>query len=244
MKTHYLLALVPLFVSGCCDDRVDARAFVGHLTLSQCREYMNHPEAPTSISCPGDEITICWAAKGPDKVHVEVKDTNGTSQSFDDVTVGVMYLNPKEDTEVKITAGCASTTKKINVVNGNEAAEFDAHYDCQQIAYSVDPLFVSQSVMAIDATANWTPLVEVSYSDGSSSVVECTTPPFLSGWHPQELFGFAIDKPWITTPFSSPRHLVGDWQYVLKAQCPPTYGERVCNPYAQLPFAMTLMCKQ
>lgn len=246
MNSRFILALVvPLFVNGCCDDNIIARAFVGHLTPDECRRNMEKGEAPVSISCPGEEITICWSAKGPDNVQIDISPDDGSGQSGTHPTMGAIYLKPQKDTKVKLTAGCASTTKEIMVLDGKKAATFDAQWDysCQQISYQVDPLFVSQNVSAIDATANWTPYVTVGYSDGSVSNQACTTPPFLNGYHPQELFGFQIKDPFITTPFSSPRHLVGDWNYVVKAQCPQTDGRFVCNNQGQFPFSMTVMCK-
>jgi hypothetical protein len=245
MNSRFILALVvPLFVNGCCDDNIVARAFVGHLTPDQCRRNMEKGEAPVSISCPGEEITICWAAKGPDKVQIDVSPDDGSAQSGSYSTMGAIYLKPRHDTKVKLTAGCASTTKEILVLDDKKAATFDAQLDakCQQVSYQVDPLFVSANVSAIDATANWTPYVDVTYADGSSGPVACTTPPFLNGFHPQDFFGFAINNPNITTAFSSPRHLIGDWNYAIKAQCPQS-DRFICNTGGQFPFAMTVMCK-
>jgi hypothetical protein len=247
MNSRMMIAMMlplALLVDGCetCDDKVTARAFVGHLTINQCQEYLNRPEAPVSIICPGEEVTVCWRAEGPKSVQIDVSpDAGGQSGGYG--AYGALYLTPKSDTTVKITAGCSSTTKQIMAVDSKKQATFDASFDstCHAITYQIDPLFVSPKVETIDVTANFSPYVAVGYADGSSGTVQCKTPPFLSGWHPQEYFGFKIDDPYVTTPFVSSRHLVGDWDYAVKVECTQS-DQFECNRAGRFPFAMTLTC--
>lgn len=240
MMKRNILAIVALsLVGGCCDESVTARAVFGHKSLRECLEMMDKPEMPVSLVCPGSEVTVCWKAKGDKISNVNVAispDPSGQSGTQD--LTGVMYLKPMDSTAVTIKASsCATTTKQIQVIDGETPATFDAHWtpSCSQITYSLDPNFVDDKIQAIDATANWDPTVQ-NASDGS--VQTCPTPPFLAGFHPIENYGFDMDKPHVTVPFSRKLTAINDWNYKLKT----CGGDFKCNPFASMEFAMTLTC--
>lgn len=246
MTRHALFVSSAVLVAGCCDQSVKARAFVGHKSPAECRELIDKNDAPTSIICPGDEVTICWQAAGKNvtgsKITVAPDPSN---QSGAHGTVGALYLTPAESTSVTVAANsgdCASTTKKITVVKGKTPATFDATWSmrCDYIGYTLDPQFVSTNVQAVDVTAMWNPTITYTDANGNTSTRVCTTPPFLEGHHIQDNYGFKVDNPFITTTFNFPHTAVGDWRYLFKGTCP---GDTLlCNTAAHLPFAMTLSC--
>lgn len=236
--TMFAVTALSLLGGGCCDETVTARAVLGHKSLRECLDMFDEPEMPVSLICPGSEITVCWRAKGGKASNVNVAispDPDGQSGTKD--LSGVFYIKPSDNTAVTIQASdCAVTTKQVQVVNGPTPATFDAHWtpSCSQISYSLDPNFVDDRLRAIDVTALWEPTVQ--NSDGSVST--CPTPPFLAGQHPIEVYGFEIDKPHLTVPFSRELKAIDDWNYTLK-----TCGTGLkCNPFASLPFDMTLTC--
>jgi len=238
MNRKLYAVLVLSALGGCCDESVTARAVLGHKTLRECLELMNKPELPVSLACPGSEVTVCWQAKGGKATDAKVTiSPDPTSQSGPNNLSGVLYLKPQDNTAITIKASdCAVTTKQVQVIKGPTPATFDAHWtpSCSQITYRLDPNFVDDQLHAIDVTALWDPTVQ--NSDGS--IQTCSTPPFLFGQHPIEGYGFDLDKPHVTVPFSRELKAIDDWNYTLKT-CGP---DLKCNPFASLPFDMTLTC--
>jgi hypothetical protein len=234
-----LTAAIPLaaLATGCCDQSVVARAFIGHKSLDECRKLLNTAEAPISIICPGTEVTVCWAASDVSQTTVTVSpDPQGLSGTK--AAAGALYFKPGDSTSVNIVASdCASTVKQIQVINGPTPATFDAGWDgkCSQLTYRLDPAFIDPKVQTIDVTAAWDPIV----TDGAGGAAVCPTPPFLAGAHPIEAHFFDIDKPFLTHPFSRILKATEDWNYKLKT-C-QGLGFK-CNPAASLPFDMTLVC--
>jgi hypothetical protein len=226
-----------LIATGCCDESVKARAFFGHLTQDECMRKMNEPEAPVSIICPGSEVTVCWSASKVDSTTITVSpDPDGNSGTFG--PTGVMHLKPGKDTEVEIKASdCASTKKKIMVLDEPKPAFFDGHWttSCTHINYELNPAFVDDKVDAVDVTARFFP----TFRNGDGSIGTCTTPPFLKGEHPIEGFFFDIPMPFTTLRFSRPLKAIDDWNYFLTAGCPQGLK---CEPFVALPFNMTLQC--
>jgi hypothetical protein len=232
-----LLACGTLAGAGCCKQRVGARAFVGHKSPEECRRLMNENEPPVSITCPGEEVTICWLAGGDDvdsvKLDVSPDPENVSGSGLP--TMNAVYIHPKEDTTIKITTDCAGTTKHVMVIDKPKPATFDAAWDgqCSALSYDLPAAFVSPNVRTTDVTANWTPAVAT--ETGAPGM--CTFPPFLNGGH--DLFFFSILKPFEKTPFSSAQPAVGQWAYVLSAKCP---GRVRCAADTREPFEMTLVC--
>jgi hypothetical protein len=240
------LALLSL-AGGCCKQNVEARAVVGNLSPEQCRKILAGNDAPATIICPGEPVTICYNASG-DGVNGTVitvsPEPGGASGTYG--TTGALHFKPSGDTTVKVSASpsdCASTTKSVVVLDHPKPATWDSTWDrsCQALSYQVDPLFISPAVIALDDTALWIPAIQYTADDGSSSTVECTTPPFLRGNHPSDVYFFEMDKPYLTTSFDRPHQAVGTWSYFWEASCPGAYK---CNSAARLPFSMTLSCKQ
>jgi len=234
-----LALCLPLVMAACCDEGVQARAFVGKLTESECARKIDEGDAPLSIICPGSEVTICWKSSGVDSTTITVSpDPNGDSHSYG--AHGALVLKPSKDTTIDIKASdCASTTKKVMVLDEPKPATFEGHLDasCNKINYRLNPAFVDPKVDAVDVTALFAPIV--TNADGTTGGV-CPTPPFLDGNHPIELFFFQIPNPFLTTRFSRPLKAIEDWNYIVKATC--LQGPKVCNTFAALPFAMTLQC--
>lgn len=231
-------ASLSLFIAGCCDESVKARAFFGHKSLDECLRLLDQPEQPVSLVCPGSEVTVCWQAKGKADPTVTLSPDPGGLSGTKSQT-GVLHFTPAASTTITIKeSDCATTTKQVQVVDGPTPATFDAHFtsNCSQITYSLDPNFVDDRIRAIDVTALWEPTVQ--NSDGGIST--CPTPPFLAGQHPIEVYGFEIDKPNLTVPFSRELKAIDAWNYTLKT-CGPGFK---CNTFASLPFDMTLTCPE
>lgn len=227
-----------IWASGCyCEERIEARAFLGHKTLDECLRLKDLPEQPVSIACPGSEVTICWGSN-LNKVKIDVSpDVDGLSAD-NYPGRGVIYFKPGDNTSVKLSGTCTSTTKQIQVINGPTPAQFDASWDdkCQSLAYSLDPNFVDPLIQTTDVTAEWEPIVE-----SGGQPMTCPTPPFLNGTHtnPPEIFGFSIKKPFMKETFSSPKSGVGVWGYSLTACAGLGFK---CDREAAAPFSMTLVC--
>jgi hypothetical protein len=235
----FAAASLSLFIAGCCDQSVKVRAFFGHKSLDECLRQIDAPDLPVSLICPGSEVTVCWQAKGnkTDPTVTLSPDPGGLSGTMP--STGVLYFTPADSTVVTVTASdCATTTKQVQVVNGQTAAKFDAHFtpSCSDITYSLDPNFVDDKILALDVTAEWEPTVQL--SDGG--VATCPTPPFLDGQHPIEGYGFEIDRPHITVPFSRSLKAIEEWKYQLQT-CGPGFK---CNPFATMRFDMTLICPE
>jgi hypothetical protein len=254
-------AMIPLLTvvaalalsSGCCKQSVFARAVVGHVGDDQCRKVLDSAgDPPVSIICPGEEITLCWRASGASTVDIVATDMNGNVQSSSGAASGSMYFMPKSDTSIDITphgSTCAKTTKKVGVLNQPEVATFDARWNnggkCDYLKYAVDPLFISQSVLATFDEALWVPSITYSPDGQSEQTVACTTPPFLTGQHVDDLYGFTIDSPMVTKMLQGVHKADGEWRYAVTAKCPTGTADEgfVCNAAGTYPFAMTLQCK-
>jgi len=235
--------------SGCCKQSVFARAVAGHVSEDQCRKILDSAgDPPVSIICPGEEITLCWRASGASTVDIVATDMNNSQSFTQPATSGVLYLQPKSDTSIDITptgSTCAKTTKKVNVLNQPEVATFDARWHdgnkCDYMTYSVDPLFISSSVLASFDTALWQPIISYSPDGQTEQTVVCTTPPFLTGQHVDDLYGFKLDTPFVTQMLQGTHKADGEWRYAVLAKCPS--GPFVCNAAGVYQFAMTLQCK-
>jgi hypothetical protein len=254
-------AMIPLLTvlaslalsSGCCKQSVFARAVVGHVGDDQCRKVLDSAgDPPVSIICPGEEITLCWRASGASTVDIVATDMNGTTQSSSGAASGSMYFKPKSDTSIDITptgSTCAKTTKKVGVLNQPEVARFDARWNngdkCDFLKYAVDPLFISSAVLATFDEALWQPMITYSPDGQSEQTVVCTTPPFLTGQHVDDLYGFKLDTPMVTTQLQGVHKADGEWRYSVTAKCPTGNADSgfVCNSAGTYPFAMTLQCK-
>jgi len=149
------------FASGCCNKHVDARLVLGHQTLDVCARLVKEGvDAPVSITCPGDEVTLCWGTPDNNGVHIEVEhDPGGITGDYSGHT-GVVYFTPTETTKVTVTADCVSKQKKVQVVTGDTPVGFDGLWsgDCKQVSYEADPLFYSQSLQAKDVQPQWAPM--------------------------------------------------------------------------------------
>lgn len=238
-RRTWALASAIVWFSGCCDEVIVARAFVGHKTLEECARLVHSPEQPVSLACPGSEVTICWGSKNVDKVKIDVS-PDAEGQSGDSyASQGVLYLKPHESTTVKLSGSCTSTTKHIQVIDGPTTANFDANWDdkCSSLSYALDPNFVDPLIQTTDVTAEWEPVV-----NSGGTPMTCPTPPFLHGTHtnpPSTIFSFDILKPHVKQTFTSPQSGVTVWGYSLTA-C-QGLGFK-CNRQAAVPFAMTLVC--
>lgn len=238
-RSNLLVALLlGVAIAGCCDESVQARAFVGHLSEAECLRRINIAEPPVSIICPGTEVTICWAAN-TDSVSIDVApDAGANSGTYG--SQGALHLTPSSNTTIEVRASdCASTSKQVLVIDGPTPATFDGHWDgsCSLVTYELNPAFVDPQVQTIDVTAQWEP---TAFDPFTKTTTTCSTPPFLSGSHPEDLHFFEIDKPFLTHAFS--RILKGptNWNYIEKA-C-EGLDRSQCNTFASLPFAMTLVC--
>ncbi len=239
-----VIALV--LAGGCCKQSVNARAFVGNISDGACLERLNQDEYPQSIMCPGEEVTVCWKASGDNVTGTKITvspDPGALSHAYG--ATGALHFKPQANTTVKIdavTSDCASTTKQITVINGVVPMEFDAQWDlrCTKLLYSLDPAYVSPNVKARDDLVKWNPTVSYTDSNGNTYVANCTTPPFLKGFHVPDSFGFTMDTPFVTETFANLHNAAGEWDYQWLAQCP---GDGlVCESGFRAPFVMNLVC--
>lgn len=233
-------AAAMLWFCGCCKEHIEARAFLGHKTLEECLRLIDVPEQPVSIACPGSEVTICWGSKDIDKVKIKVSPDPNAQSGDTFASQGVLYLKPLDNTTVKLSGSCTSTTKQIQVINGPTPAQFDANWDskCQSLSYSLDPNFVDPLIQTTDVTAEWEPVI----ADSTGHPTTCPTPPFLHGTHtnpPSTLFSFDILKPNMKQSFTHRQSGVTVWGYTLTACAGLRFK---CNPNAAEPFSMTLEC--
>jgi len=243
MKSAILIASAALaFVSGCCHKHVDMRLVLGHKTLDDCAKLVRGGEdAPASIACPGDEVTLCW---GTDNGSVDItmdNDPGGVAGHYPGNT-GITYFKPTATSNVTVTADCVSRKKKVTVVNGPTPADFDGRWsgDCAQVSYEADPLFFSASLQALDVQAQWVP-------KQNGMPVQCTGAPFLTGFHDTDLYQFSIEKE-MDPPYPfldgfgnpKPHQLDGNWQYDPKACVGRDFK---CDQNTHAPFRMTLACQ-
>jgi len=233
-----LATAVALWGSGCCKEKIVARAFLGHKSLDDCAKLLQNAEQPVSLACPGSEVTVCWGSN-VDKVKIKVS-PDPDAQSGDYPTQGVLYLKPFDNTTVRLASSCYSTTKQIQVINGPTPAEFDASWDskCTSLSYMLDPNFVDPLILTTDVTAQWEPEVV----DAGGHTVSCPTPPFLNGTHtnpPSPIFSFSVLKPNTKQTFTHPQSGVTNWGYTLTACSGLGFK---CSQQAAEPFEMTLMC--
>ena len=243
LKFKISFILLGLFVCffnfGCpCSDYVNLYVFVGHLNPDECRKLASElGEASDTVRflCPGEEVTICWNTSGQ-KIQLDpgfgIKDPSGME-----------YLKVQSDTTIKATpqGGCAGSREiKVKVVTEPTPSTWPGKWDpnCTSIGFEIHEQFVSKKIKAIDITATWQPTV--TFEDGSSYT--CTTPPFLDGFHQEEVFGFTIQKPYVTEAFSRKLRAVGHWKFVWKADCGPVAIDCFKAGFASYPFDITLVC--
>ncbi len=226
-----LLTLLPaLTVSSCvCEDYVNLYVFAGRRTAAECerlsKKQYGDPETPT-FTCPGEEVTICWSSNK----QIQLEPGFGIQPA-----TGMQVLKVDADTTITATPleGCAGAKEAhVNVVTEDTPSTWTGRWnlDCTFISFSIDGAFVSTQIRAKDITAQWAPVV-----DG----VACSTPPFLDGFHVEEVFGFPIDRPFITEAFTRNLRAVGTWRFTVKAICPTAYR---CDPTFRGPFNVTLTC--
>jgi hypothetical protein len=239
MSSLHRIAGVALCLSlgACCKESLDARLFAGHKTAGDCRDLAKSgKESPITIVCPGEEVTLCWVAGNVQQVTVTTP-----AGATVEPAIGAKSFVPQSSMDIDIKASdCAEQKKHVEVLTQPEQFTFDAGWDCSLIWFTLDPAFVSSKVWATDIMANWAPSVP----DTNGNPLACTTPPFLNGFHPQDLFGFQIQNPFITTTFSKKLHADGDYKFTPKFTCPAPGPDqiRTCNPYATFPFVITLSC--
>jgi hypothetical protein len=231
-------ACVLCFVcAGCpCGDYIRVVVLAGHHTAADCRAAIDKVGSnDLTLICPGEEVTVCWQSNTKNGITIDP----GLG-SFSNI--GITYFKPQSSTTVTASApgSCASPVSvPVTVVSQDTPSTWDGGWDlkCSQITFDIDPLFVSSSIYAKDITATWSPLL----TDGNGNPIACGTPPFLNGFQQQDVFGFKIDNPNITVPFS--RHLKADghWQFVITASCPAGI-DFVCNRAGSYPFDLTLTC--
>lgn len=228
--------VICFFCFGCpCDQYVRMVVLAGHHTPDECRQAIDKVSSnKLTLICPGEEVTICWQSNGN---GVTIDPGLGNFPN-----VGITYFKPQSSTTVTANAPgtCASAVSvPVTVVSQDTPSHWDGSWDprCSQITFDIDPLFVSPGVYAKDITALWAPILT---DANGNPVIACTTPPFLDGFQQQDVFGFKINDPSITTAFS--RHIKADghWQFVLKAACPT--GDWTCNKAGSYPFDLTLTC--
>jgi hypothetical protein len=244
MKSLLLIAGAALaFASGCCHKHVDMRLVLGHKTLDDCVKLVRSgTDAPASLACPGDEVTLCW---GTDNGSVDIAmdhDPGGIAGHYPGNS-GVLYFKPTETSNVIVTADCVSRKKNVTVVNGPTPATFDGRWsgDCAQVSYEADPLFFSPSLQALDVQAQWVPMQ-------SGTPVKCVGAPFLTGYHDTPApYQFSIenesDPPYHFLDGAmnpNPRQLIGNWQYDPKACVGRGFK---CESNTTEPFQMTLVCQ-
>jgi hypothetical protein len=241
LSTFAALNLLAL-LTGCCDQSIELAVLVGHKTGDDCVKARRQGKtSPVTYQCPGEEVTVCWASENVNSIKIDPLGNFGSQ--------GVEYFKPGGTTTVTASsldndACAASRSVSVNVVDHPTPSAWTGTWDarCQLVSYNIDPLFVSSQVNAIDDVALWQPILQVTNPDGSSGPVLCKTPPFLQGFHVQDVFGFNINEPNVTVAFPRPHPADGDWNYKLVAQCPQ--GDFKCNPQGSYEFDMTLSCKQ
>ncbi|MCF6158686.1 MAG: hypothetical protein E3K32_08975 [wastewater metagenome] len=240
LRLKISLILLGLFVCffniGCpCEEHLNLYVFVGHLTPDECRRAIQEGREDTGqvrFLCKGEEVTICWHTSG---ANIQLDPGFGMQDAS-----GLVYLTVESDTTVKATplTGCAGSKEvKIKVVTEPTPSTWIGKWnrECSAIEFEIHEQFVSTNIKAIDITAQWEPTVVL--PDGST--LTCTTPPFLDGFHQEEVFGFQIRSPFITETFTRRLKAVGHWAFVLKADCGVDFQ---CNPTASFEFNITLVC--
>lgn len=241
LKLKISLIVLGLFVCffnvGCpCEEHLNLYVFVGHLTPDDCAKAIREGGEDTDqirFLCKGEEVTICWHTSG---ANIQLDPGFGMQDAS-----GMVYLKVDADTTIKATPinSCAGAKEvEVKVVTEPTPSTWVGKWDvnCRTIGFEIHEEFVSKNIKAIDINAQWAP--EIGLSDGSTFT--CTTPPFLDGFHQEEVFGFQINNPFITEAFTRKLRAVGHWRFVLKANC-GTVDIR-CNPNASLPFNITLVC--
>lgn len=241
LKLKISLILLGLFVcffnSGCpCEEHLNLYVFVGHLNADECARAIREGKEDTNqirFLCKGEEVTICWHTSG---ANIQLDPGFGTQDAS-----GLEYLKVEADTTIKATPinSCAGSKEvKVKVVTEPTPSTWIGKWthDCKTIEFEIHEEFVSKSIKAIDITAQTAPTVEL--PDGS--IFTCTTPPYLDGFHQEEVFGFQINDPFVTETFTRKLRAVGHWRFVWKANCGNL--DFRCNPNASLEFNITLVC--
>ncbi len=225
--------------SGCCKETVDSRLFFGRLSPAQCREMMHKSPPPVTLTCPGDEVTLCWAGS-TSTVSIDASDD---SLGLDGIrpSSGAITFSPTTTTSVKVSASnCAAVTRTVTLVDHPIEAHYDAGWltnSCTWIGYGLDPAYVSPSINAEYVRPDFKPQI---LDVANNQVLDCETPPFLAGRQVQRSFNFVLDVPLLNVWFAAPVQASGDWQFAWKAKCPPAY----CNLGARFPFGIGLTCRQ
>jgi hypothetical protein len=226
--------LACLWLSGCCDDWVKLIVLAGHRSEADCRKFAEGLAIPdATFVCPGEEVTICWTSNVS---SVQVDPGLGTFGG-----TGITYLTVAGDVTIKATpvGSCAGAREmKVDVVTADTPSTWVAHWlsDCSKIVFEISDAFVSTKINARDITATWEPTVTV-----GETTYACATPPFLGGFHKEEVYGFELLKPYLTFAFTRLLRAVGHWEFVFKGDCGKDWR---CNPYASLPFDVTLTCER
>jgi hypothetical protein len=231
------LVLSPLmFLASCCDEEPAVlNVYVGNLSERECKELqgsVNDNADDIVFTCRGDEVTLCWGG-----TVASIEPGIGSVSS-----PGISHQTVTSDTEfvAKPPSGsCASSDSvTVNVVTEDTPSTWDGGFDarCGKIEFEIHKEFMSESIKAKDITAIWAPVLNL---DGGGTFA-CTTPPFLDGFHVEEVFGFSISQPFITEAFSRKLKAVGHWQFVWKANCNGFVIK--CDPFLNFPFDLTLTC--
>ncbi|MBX6314084.1 MAG: hypothetical protein IRY99_14395 [Isosphaeraceae bacterium] len=226
-----------LAITSCsCDKWIKLFVFTGHRSPEECRRLADSRGTnDLTIICPGEEVTVCWHSN-VDKVSVSPKlGVQGPD--------GIGFLTLDQDTTVEASPADGSCAGKqqvnVKVIRGPTPSTWNGSWDpnCSKISFEIHEEFVSKKVRALDITATWSPTVG---DPATGNSVACSTPPFLDGFNKEEVFGFKIANPNQTVSFSRPLRAVANWEFKWTAQCPGS--DLRCNPNANLPFDLTLIC--
>jgi hypothetical protein len=243
MRYIIRLLIVPLvfsplvFLASCCDEEpAELNVYIGHLSERECKELqgsVNDNADDIVFTCKGEEVTLCWGG-----TISSIEPGIGSVSS-----PGISHQTVTSDTEfvAKPPSGsCASSDSvTVNVVTEDTPSTWEGKWNsaCSKIEFEINKEFISEKIKAKDITALWAPTLDTD-GDGLGDFV-CSTPPFLDGFHVEEVFGFQISQPHITEDFSRKLKAVGNWQFVWKAGC--TIDK--CNAFGDFPFDLTLTCE-
>lgn len=244
MRYIIRILIVPLvfspliFLASCCDEApAELNVYVGHLSERECKELqgsVNDNADDIVFTCKGEEVTLCWGG-----TVSSIEPGIGSVSS-----PGISYQNVTSDTEfvAKPPSGsCASSDSiTVNVVTEDTPSTWEGKFDskCSKIEFEINKEFISEKIKAKDITALWEPILNI---EGGGTFT-CSTPPFLDGFHVEEVFGFSISQPHITQAFSRKLKAVGNWQFVWKANCDGYVIK--CDPFVSFPFDLTLTCEE
>jgi hypothetical protein len=175
-----------IFLASCCDEEpAELNVYVGHLSERECK----NSRVPLATM--------------PTTLYSHVKESNpllgGTVSSIEPgigsvSSPGISHQTVTSDTEfvAKPPSGsCASSDSiTVNVVTEDTPSTWEGKWNtaCSKIEFEINKEFISEKIKAKDITALWAPIVDTD-GDGAGDFV-CSTPPFLDGFHVEEVLDF------------------------------------------------------